>query len=397
VKRWLRQYVAVHVLVAAVLLVSGCDERARSRVEDRAMPSVPASENLQTAIDAAPSGGTVRLGAGTYTVAGGVTISKPLTLLGDGSSSKITATSGSSALLTVRGADGVTISGITFDGGAPGHEDGASIDLLPASPAKLVTDVRIEDNRFLDTPATAIGLNGAHRVRIIANHFANLGGSAVRGNVPTFDTNQDVLVERNTIRRYDLTKGSGNAAIQTDGAAIGKQLRWRLHDNLIDDSDSKARNGVGIGLDYISDSVIEANRVQHTLGEGIVVTGPHNVVSGNTVSDASSGCIMLYATSTQPVDDNLVIGNTAYDCAHQGIALVFANSGLTMRRVRIQGNRVYDNGSGNTRSGIQAYYGGDSSEGAFDQVVIADNDSSGVVGPRIQLADIPGATLSNNT
>jgi hypothetical protein len=361
------------------------------------MPSVPASEDLQAAIDAARPGGTVRLGTGTYTVAGGVTISKPLTLLGDGSSSRITATSGSSALVTVRGADGVTISGITFDGGAPGHEGGASIDLVPASPAKPVADVRIEGNHFLDTPATAIGLNGVHQVRIIANHFSNLGGSAVRGNVPTFGANQDVLVERNTIRRYNLTNGGGNAAIQTDGAAIGRQFRWRLRDNLIDDSGSKAQDGVGIGLDYISDSVIEANRVQHTIGEGIVVTGPHNVVRSNTVSDATSGCIMLYATSAQRVDDNLVIGNTAYDCSYQGIALVFADNGLTMRRVRIQGNRVYDNGSGKTGSGIQAYYGGDASKGAFDQVVIADNDSSGVVGPKIQLADIPGATLSNNT
>jgi hypothetical protein len=342
-------------------------------------PGAANQSALLAAIAACPSGGTVYLGANTYTMTATIGIDKPMTLLGNGAgtstgpgTSRIVQTAGLDAIYIV-GTNNVHIKGIDL----AANNTGAG--------------VIISNSSFIYTEWCTIH---------------NLRNSGVLGFA---DSNADIYVT--DCRFYDTQRlgGAGKAAIQTVGTdnGVGQNgnTRWNILRNIISNSAQPTgplTDEVGIGLDQVTNAVIDGNSVTQSGffigppwgGEGITVVGWGNRIINNMVRGNNAGGISLLSyvgsgtVSAVTVSGNNIKGNGGTN--PQGVAIVKWTGG-DIRNVVIENNTV----SGNAW-GIQTYDVGFGAPNGGGTIVVRNNDLRGNTQGGFNFIPGSGVSASNN-
>ena len=240
---------------------------------------------LQALIDATPSGGTLRLPAGSYV--GPVTITRPVTL--DGGGKAVIVGDGKSTVLSVA-ANGVTLRGLHLTGSGDSH------DRIDAGILLEGDDHRVEDN-VIDDVLFGIHLKQVKRSRIMGNRVTGKKlDQGMRGDAIRLWYSQHNVVEGNRFTRArDLT-----FANSADNRIAGNHFtdgRYGMHiifsPRLLVENNRLSDTGTGIIVLYSPDLVLRGNHVAHALtggGGGIVFKESNDaLVENNEVLHCSVG------------------------------------------------------------------------------------------------------------
>lgn len=336
------------------------------------------SQRLQRAIDrAAQAGAPLLLAPGLYR-AGGLTLRAGSQLAGIRGATRIALTHGPS-LLSAEGADAITLTGLTLEGGnLPLARDGGLVNFTAAR------DVRIADCTITNANGNAIRLfhstgaatgnaisgsadnaiycldskfelrantiaksgNGGIRVwqsvkrsdgsvvdgNTIEDTDARAGGSGQNGNAINVYRAADVIVRGNTIRRAAFSAVRGNAAsnfqvIGNNCAGFGETAMYAefdyenatFLDNIIDD----AANGISVtNFDVGGHGGRVAGNQVRNIGQRVLATLTEGAGNGFGIS------IEADVTATSNIVEN---------CAYAGLKLGF---GPYLRNVTASANTI---------------------------------------------------------
>jgi uncharacterized secreted repeat protein (TIGR03808 family) len=310
---------------------------------------------LQAAIDhAAKNDGLLRLGAGKFLVSG-LHAKSSLQIEGVGGHTKLVA-AGKEAILTIEGAERVSISGITFEGGANG----------------LVLKNcggRICGNEFLSQEKTALFALDSKGLEISGNHVHDIGNNGIQ--VWTSDKREDgTLVINNRVER--IAARDGGSGQNGNGINIYWAAQVLVSNNRIADCYFSAiRNNAGsncqimgnnisrtgevaIYVEFAFEGAVVSNNMIDDVAFGISIINfneggrlavcsnnlVRNVKGGNTEGVTTGGGIYAEA-------DTLVSSNVIENARDVGIALGW---GRYCRNLTAQGNLIRDCGKGITAS-----------------------------------------------
>ncbi len=354
------------VIVALGLIVPGCLPVVPPIEQDESgtLPNksdVNPGESIQDAINAASSGDTINVKAGTYTEQ--LLIQKPLTIIGAGESTTIikaptsrtgTVTQGGTwdyivaAYHPTTGTINVRIEGFTIDadslsktGGTAGligvffrDVSGTNAGLYSCTIQGFGTtvyeswgvrvygdsDLTIDDNTLTDYTRDGIVVNGdggvgANPDVVISNN--DLTGSSIPLNGIQIAYGATGTIIGNTVR--DHTRPSpaavGIFTYESNGITINSNTVQNSHD--------------GILLQYSSNCKVLENEVSDS-GWGIVLNNADdNEVLENEISDSTTGI------SLSNSHDNDVLRNEIEDLTHEGIFLIAGSSGNKVEKNEI--------------------------------------------------------------
>ncbi len=311
--------------------------------------------SLQTAIDAAAKqGGVVRLGAGRFPVSG-LRISSSLQLEGVAGHTILTAPNGVT-LLTVEGAEHVSISGLVFEGGGNGL-------VLTRSGG------RICGNEFRSSEKTALMALDSKGLEISGNHLHDIGNNGIQ--VWTSGKAEDgTLVSNNRVER--VAARAGGSGQNGNGINVYRAGNVMVANNRITDcAFSAIRNNSGSNCQIIGNSIsrtdevaiyvefafegaVVSNNLIEDICFGISITninegGRLAVCSNNLVRNARGGRSegVTTAGGIYAEADTLVSNNVIENARDVGIALGWGNY---CRNLTVQGNLIQDCAKGITAS-----------------------------------------------
>ncbi len=337
------------------------------------------SQRLQRAIDrAAQAGAPLLLAPGLYR-AGGLTLRAGSQLTGVRGATRIALTRGPS-LLAAEGAEAITLTGLTLEGGNhPLARDGGLVNLTAARDLRIadctianangnairlfqstgtVTGNTITgsadnalyclDNSKLELRANTISKSGNGGIRVwqslkrsdgsvvadntIEDTDARAGGSGQNGNAVNVYRAADVIVRGNTIRRAAFSAVRGNAAshfqvIGNTCTGFGETAMYAefdyenatFLDNVIDD----AANGISVTNFDVGGhgGLVRGNQVRN-IGQRVLATLTEGAGNGFGISVEA---------------DVIATGNIIENCAYAGLKLGF---GPYLRNITASANTI---------------------------------------------------------
>ena len=290
--------------------------------------------SLQDLVDAAEPGDVVTLAPGTYD--GGITIDKPLTLVGEGW--PVVDGHGEGSVITVTAPD-VTIRGLVIanSGSRLDRENsGITSDLSPR--------LRIIDNRFSNV-LFGMFLRHAHDAEVIGNEVGGMDlFVARRGDGIRIWQSTGALVEGNHV-----ANGRDSVFWFADGVTVRdnhvEDGRYGLHfmysDGAVVEGNVLERNSVGAFLMYSTDLTMTGNVFRSNRGPSGYGLGLKDVdgltVGGNRFVENRVG---LYAdNSPSKVDLHHRLESNVFAFNNIGVLL-----GSTVARNVFTGNAFIDNG-----------------------------------------------------
>ncbi len=241
---------------------------------------------FQNAINAAVSGGTVTIPAGTY-ILGQVRITKPLEIAGVGASSVLKLRSGANqTLLAIANTNNVTVRDLAIDGNISGQTGGYPHGIqFTATTDSTVTRV---DIRNCEKSAVSV-YDGSDRVSVTNSRFDNnendveIHSSAYNYCAENYATN----TQYESWVSYEQTGGPGKAHHNTIvnnvsiGAYAGINIE-RSHDDLVQGNTiENARWGIMV---QGRDSTFSHNE---TVVDNILIGGPNSTQWGITAENPS--------------------------------------------------------------------------------------------------------------
>src|SRR5579871_107179 len=274
---------------------------------------------LQRAIDeAARAEVPLALPPGVYRT-GQLRLSRGVQLIGVRGATKLVFTGGSSMLLG-EGADGLTLSGITFDGGAIA---------LPARRG-LIHCLAGRDVRIADCEIVGSGGNGIWLEQVSGDISGNIISNIASTAIVSFDA-LGLIVSRNTI------KGTNDNGIEILRTAIGDDGTL-VADNRIEDIKAgpggSGQYGNAINAFRAANVIVRGNRIRNCDYSAVRGNSASNIqITGNSVSDVRE--VALYSEFSF---EGAVIANNTVDGAALGVSVCNFNEGG--RIAVVQGNII---------------------------------------------------------
>ena len=323
------------------------------------------SAAFATAMASLSSGSTLSLNGHSYQLNTGVTVPAGVTIQGPGTL-KLPSTASGVTLVTMSSA-GASLKGVTLIGSS------AASSLAVAIAAN---DATVEDNNVSGFTLAAVYLNSGLRFAIDHNTICdNQNGGiyaapAVNGITGYGSINQNTICENTQNQGILIGGGAGNI------------VHFSVSNNIVYSNGSGALAGGGIWVwNPASDYVISNNTVYNNNGDGINITAPHGVISGNQSDYAAgpladpenSGIVISSATAeditvtgnkvrynsgygiliTTLASHVVIAGNVALDnsqyAAGVGSGIILFTS---VGYVTVTGNQVYDDQGTPTQNGI---------------------------------------------
>ena len=276
---------ALRLLLAAGLAASA----SWAGAAEIAVPAGPGA--LQQAIDNAGPGDILRLGAGPYE--GPVTISRPLTLRGNGQS--LVKGPGKGTVITIEGSD-VTVSGLAVQG------SGIRLDDLDSGIAitKTAQNVLIEGNTVTGN-LIGVDVHGGRAVIVRGNTIT--GRNDLRRNergpgIYVWNA-PGLLVEDNTIAR-----GRDGVFITTSHHATYRnnrfsELRFAFHSMYANDisvtGNVSRNNDMGFAFMFSRKLTVTGNISDGDREHGIFMNFANQAeIAGNSVTNGGEKCLFIY-------------------------------------------------------------------------------------------------------
>lgn len=319
---------------------------------------------INAAISAVPAGGTLVFPPGTYSTTGGHTISKAMRIEAEGAT--LLAPSGTSNILTISSTSNVRVYGLTIDGNYPTRTSGRGI-VVTGSSRLLFEGVRLQN---IPAIAWSIGSSTDWRVRDCSVDTSLAAG--LRLGEGTGATVERWWVDNCDFTNTQINNTAGHAAIQTQGAG-GAAPTMAVAHGKITGCRIRSFTKVGLGLDYLTDSLIEGCEVygSHT-GEAMALTGARNICRGNILRDSTGAAGLLlwcWAGNDQRGDNTIVEANQLIGPGgNQGLGIVPAENSVAFANLEVAGNR-----STGWAAGIQNYNSGRTGISLAASVVLHDN------------------------
>lgn len=242
---------------------------------------MPGSDTLVRAIEAASAGDRLLLEPGTY--AGGFTISKPLTIQGNGKA--VVEGTGSGSVIRVHAAD-VTIAGMYLGGSGSDHQTiDSGVQLTKRAKNAVVRDNHLEGNLY------GVDIHGA-RNALVANN--------------TIVGRQDRLMNR---------RGNGIYVWNAPGAQVVNNSVRYGRDGIFVNSSRKNifKNNrfedlrFAVHYMYADDSEVTGNvSINNHLGYAIMFTSRVRIIGNTSVGDREHGIMLNYANDAV-LEDNIVV------------------------------------------------------------------------------------------
>ncbi len=313
-------------------------------------------ETIQEAIDDASAGDTISVAEGTYTE--NIVVDKALTLESSGevASTIIDAADASDYVVEIT-ADSVTLDGFTITGIDNSTENMAAVILQGVDYGTITSNILTDNHRCA---INLFSTGGEY------SDYNTVSNNVINGPAGKDSRGIKIKGSHNTI--------SGNEVYNIDNPIL--IWSWNDSETASPDYNTVSNNTIGPGDDTAA----------HKYGVKIK-TGHHNVVTGNTITDATEAAIYLYTSSNnapeedfdpRPASDN--ISGNIITGGKVGIALLDgANNN------NISGNTI----SGTTLAGIL---------GALSQWPedFTDGPSSYLVGTPQQYLQIVSNTIEDN-
>jgi uncharacterized secreted repeat protein (TIGR03808 family) len=243
---------------------------------------------------------------------------------------------GGAAMISARGSDHITLSGIIFDGKAKPLAEGRGLINL-----SWAGDTRIIECEIVNSGGHGIVLEDADGI-VSGTNIVNTADTGIVSR-----NGRGVVLTGNTVRT------AGNGGILVTRVTKGDDGTEVL-DNCIDDvtaRDGVGRSGNGIAVTNAANVMVRGNRVRRVAYSGVRGYAASNLnVVGNTLTDTAD--IAVYSESAY---EGVVIANNTITNAAAGVAVVDFDQGgrlavvqgniirnLTMRRPR---SEMPNNGS----------------------------------------------------
>lgn len=298
-----------------------------------APPADPAAADLQSLIDDAPSGSTLRLAPGTYR--GGVVIARPLIIEGGGGA--VVDGAGTGSIITVTAPD-VELHGLVLRRSGDSLMDEDAAVSAEEADRLVVADCRLEDVLFgvflrmsrdavvRDSIIGSKGLDPGRRgdsIRLWESPGAVIEGNTISGGRDAVAFYSDgIAVTGNVFRggRYGVhfmyAGDSVVAGNRFEGNSVGAFVmyssRIRFEDNVV--TGSFGPSGYGLGLKDVDDAVITGNRfVGNRVGIYVdnspISPASHQTVSGNLISYNDIGVMFTASVERNRFGGNSITGN----------------------------------------------------------------------------------------
>jgi len=302
-----------------------------------------ANDCIQKAYDFVPDGGTIFLKAGSYQLAGALTISKAINIIGEGMGRTIVRTSTTFGF-KVRN-DYCTIKGMTIDGDAqPDGEDFMCINIQDCDYI-ILEDIEAKNSY---TGIQPFRVNHSLFKNIYTHHNEHEGihpisDTAGRGIYNTF---QNIYAWENASSGFDGGRAGTNPSFNTydnlhcwDNGRHGIAINYEI--GIVLSNSSASGNGVnGIYLRNLEDSTINNCLVTLNVADGMLLsTDVKNVNFTNVIVKNNKTGINIYNssglvfTSCQSYDDR----DTPLQA--YGIELTGANTNISLVNCKLTPNK----------------------------------------------------------
>ena len=271
--------------------------------------------SVQAAVYACNPGDTVVVRDGTYTE--NVLVDRRIVLRSEsGAATTVVATPDSKRAPVTVTAENVTVEGLTVKGGIIEGTAGIVVDHADGCTFQGVRATENYNGVFLNASA-GTSLAG---VTVDANHRTGITGTASAGTVI-----KGCTVERNAWQEIVLSASEGpvirDCTITTDGA-YGIVLSGADNARIVQNTLKNVKRAYqGLTISSSQNVTIEKNTVSSYSGTGISVGIRNSTVSGNTVSGG-------YAAISLSGEHNLLRDNIVSD-AYLGMAITTTNSTIT--------------------------------------------------------------------
>ncbi|MGH6855198.1 MAG: TIGR03808 family TAT-translocated repetitive protein [Aestuariivirga sp.] len=328
--------------------------------------------DLQAELEKAIQGdGVLRLPAGSFNVSA-LKITGPVRLEGVSERTKLVSP-GSSPVLLIENARGVTLSGLIFDGGETlAHNanglviEGCSFTNSKTSGLRMEScSGRVTGNRFSNIAQTALFARDSRGLEVSGNHIHDIGNNGIQ--IWTSEKAEDgSIVCNNRIERIAATNGgtgeNGNGInvykagnVIVSGNRIGdcafSAIRNNSGSNCQITGNSISRTGeVAIYCEFAFEGAVVSNNLIEDVAFGISITnfnegGRLAVVANNLVRKAKGGGSLPHtsAVGIAAEADTQIIGNVVEDAAETGINLGW---GKYCRNLAATGNTIRNCGRG---------------------------------------------------
>ena len=302
--------------------------RAPGRIEGR--PSASEVSPLQARVDAASTGDTLSVEAGTYH--GDLLIDRPIHLVGVGRPRLVG--SGHGSVVRIRAAD-VTLEGFDIDGLSGGDLGNDTSGVHVAAQRAVIRDCRITNTLF------GIYLREADGASVERCSISGIPGKepGEKGSGIHVWNTQDFRLDGNLIvdvRDGLYVQSSGGGRITRN---VARDLRYGLHymysnDNVFEDNTFE-NGAAGTAIMYSQRIIFRRNRFLHNRGfasvglllkacddvlaesnliadnaRGIFLEGSsRNVLRGNVVAESDMAIVLYDSCSKNLVTGNLFVGN----------------------------------------------------------------------------------------
>jgi nitrous oxidase accessory protein len=262
---------------------------------------MPGKDTLARAVAIAQPGDRLLLGDGLY--GGGVVLSVPVQIIGDGKA-RIEG-NGRGSVITLDAPD-VVISGLNISGSGSDHETiDSGIQLTKKATNAVVRDNRIEGNLY------GVDIHGARDALIEKNTIIGREDRQMsrRGNGVYVWNAPGAAVAGNTIRfgRDGIFVNSSKRNTFRDNRF--EQLRFAVHYMYADDSvvsgNFSAGNHLGFAIMFSSRVKITGNTSIGDRDHGIMLNYANDaIVEGNSVQDGGEKCLFMYNANKNTVRYN---------------------------------------------------------------------------------------------
>ncbi len=324
---------------------------------------------IQAGIDACPEGGTVSVGAGTYTEA--IFINKRIALVGDGSSSTIITSAKLGSISTVYfngiATNNASISNFTITGATGDWPYGCGIYCTNGSPT--ITNNSISGNSsvgiFCGSSSPTISNNN-----ILGN---NAGISCASSSSPTITNNTISKNNDSGIYCYSSFTSITNNIILGNG---GSGIYCYYSSPTIATNTITKNSNYGIYCSY-SSPAITSNNISGNSNNGIFCFSSSPAIISNSISENNKNGIYCNSSSFAVITSNSISGNSSDGIHCNSSSPIITNNSI----------------SGNNSNGISF---SDHSTSTITSNIISGNSNAGIFCDYFSSPTITSNTISGN-